>query len=232
MEMGASNMQNAAETPIPETPPNGPAVNFGVGSQGGSCFGQSFAPGLVGNAPNLACAGNLAGAPNLASVQNLANFQNLPAPQQCFGAPGFQGFQNVGCCGASPVAGAPCPQGSSCGICQGCRGMMPPGGLTPQASVIRQVADLVGQLDPHQTRELQVILQERLTGQSRMIPEYFGEMPRGQRGSGFFGEGPSLPGLPSSGVVDSGDSWNGGKPLDVFAKTEKWLTPAPVPDTG
>ena len=110
--------------------------------------------------------------------------------------------------------------------------MMPPGGLTPQASVIRQVADLVGQLDPHQTRELQVILQERLTGQSRMIPEYFGEMPRGQRGSGFFGEGPSLPGLPSSGVVDSGDSWNGGKPLDVFAKTEKWLTPAPVPDTG
>ena len=84
MEMGASNMQNAAETPIPETPPNGPAVNFGLGSQGGSCFGQSFAPGLVGNAPNLACAGNLAGAPNFASVQNLASFQNLLAPQQCF----------------------------------------------------------------------------------------------------------------------------------------------------
>ena len=52
---------------------------------------------------------------------------------------------------------------------------LPPGGLTPQASTIRQVAELVGQLDPNQTCELQLILQERLAGQACMVPKYFGD---------------------------------------------------------
>ena len=139
-------------------------------------------------------------------------------------------------CGSQPFAlgrsliGAPSPQIGE-GICQGSRGQMPPGGMTPQASVIRQVADLVGQLDPNQTRGLQVILQERLSDQARMVPEYFGEVPRPPRGVGFFGEGPALPGL-STGAGEGGESWSGGKPVDVFAKTEKWLTPAPIPDTS
>ena len=113
---------------------------------------------------------------------------------------------------------------------------MPPGGLTPQASTIRQVAELVGQLDPNQTRELQVILQERLSSQARMVPEYFGDFPRPQSGVGFFGDGPTLPGLPApinaTGSGEAQDSWSSGRPVDVFAKTEKWLTPAPVPDTS
>ena len=105
-----------------------------------------------------------------------------------------------------------------------------------QASTIRQVADLVGQLDPNQTRELQVILQERLSNQARMVPEYFGDFPRSQSGVGFFGDGPTLPGLPApnnaAGSGEAQDSWSSGRPVDVFAKTEKWLTPAPVPDTS
>ena len=224
---------------------------------GGQCLG-----GFVGSAPNLAGVANLAGGQSLAGASNLAGVpylagQNLAANQFPFpfqsgvGTSGFAGTQNFGCAHNMPcqqgfqsnlgggcfnqpfVAGTPCPQE---GICQGARGRMPPGGLTPQASTIRQVAELVGQLDPNQTRELQVILQERLSSQARMVPEYFGDFPRPQSGVGFFGDGPTLPGLPApinaAGSGEAQDSWSSGRPVDVFAKTEKWLTPAPVPDTS
>ena len=251
LEMGMTNMQSAAETPVPDTPPNGPVV----GQQGFSMCGQSFGGVSAGNvgvqnlagAPNLA-AQSLAGVSHLAGVPNLAGCQNPLGPQQFVGAPDFgvqrvggeQGLfqQNVasgsssGCCGQPFVAGTPCPQSLGYGICQGNRGQMPPGGLTPQASVIRQVADLVGQLDPNQTRELQLILNERMTGQTRMVPEYFGEIPRHPGRVGFFGEGPTLPGAQALPSGEGYDSWYGGRPLDVFAKSEKWLTPAPVPDTS
>ena len=258
MEMGTSGLNVAAETPIPETPPNGPAVGCQGSNLGSQFCGGFSAQSLSGGAPNLAASG-LASAPNLAGVPTLGgypSFQNLPGPQQCFGPPGFVGTQmgsgqgmfqqnmfqqnTSGCssngCGSQPfvlgrsLLGAPSPQNGE-GICQGSRGQMPPGGMTPQASVIRQVADLVGQLDRNQTRELQVILQERLSDQARMVPEYFGEVPRPPRGVGFFGEGPTLPGL-SAGAGEAGESWSGGRPVDVFAKTEKWLTPAPALDTS
>ena len=52
----------------------------------------------------------------------------------------------------------------------------------------------------------------------------------------FFGNGPTLPGLPApnnaAGSGEAQDSWSSGRPVDVFAKTEKWLTPAPLPDTS
>ena len=160
-------------------------------------------------------------------TQNFGCGQNMPCQQ------GFQSNLGGGCFNQPFVAGTPCPQER---ICQGVRGRMPPGGLTPQASTIRQVADLVGQLDPNQTRELQLILQERLSNQARMVPEYFGDFPRSQSGVGFFGDGPTLPGLPApnnaTGSGEALDSWSSGRPVDVFAKTEKWLTPAPVPDTS
>ena len=99
--------------------------------------------------------------------------------------------------------------------------------------MIRHVAELVGQLDPNQTRELQLILNERMTDQAaRMVPEYFGEIPRHPGRVGFFGEGPSLPGAQALPSGEGYDSWYGNRPLDVFAKSEKWLTPAPVPDTS
>ncbi len=48
-------------------------------------------------------------------------------------------------------------------------------------------------------RELQLALQERLGNQSRMIPEYFGEVPRSQSPNGHFGDsGPVLPGMVDS----------------------------------
>ena len=237
--MGMTNVQSAAETPVPET-----------------MFGQSFGGVNAGNVgvqnlagvPNLAAAQNLAGVSHLAGVPNLAGCQNPFGPQRFVGTQDF-GVQRVGgeqglfqqnmasgssggCCGQPFVAGTPCPQSLGCGICQGNRGQMPPGGLTPQASVIRQVAELVGQLDPNQTRELQLILNERMTEQTRMVPEYFGEIPRHPGRVGFFGEGPSLPGAQALPSGEGYDSWYGNRPLDVFAKSEKWLTPAPVPDTS
>ena len=59
------------------------------------------------------------------------------------------------------------------------------------------------------------------------------EFPRPQSGVGFFGDGPTLP-VPNyaGGCGEGQDSWSSGRPMDVFAKTEKWLTPAPVPDTS
>ena len=190
MEMGTANAQVAADTPVPETPPNGLASN-----QQGFCMGGQCLGGFVGPAPNLAGVANLAGGQSLAGASNLAGVpylagQNLAANQFPFpfqsgvGTSGFAGTQNFGCAQNMPcqqgfqsnlgggcfnqpfVAGTPCPQE---GICQGARGRMPPGGLTPQASTIRQVAELVGQLDPNQTRELQVILQERLSSQARIF---------------------------------------------------------------
>ena len=260
MEMGTSGLNVAAETPIPETPPNGPAGGCQGSSLGSQSYGGFGAQNLSGGVPNLAASG-LVNAPCLAGVPTLGgypSFQNLPGPQQCFGPPGFVGTQigngqgmlqqnmfqhnasgcSSGGCGSQPfvlgrsLIGAPSPQNGE-GICQGSRGQMPPGGMTPQASVIRQVADLVGQLDPNQTRELQVILQERMSSQARMVPEYFGEFPRPQSGVGFFGDGPTLP-VPNyaGGCGEGQDSWSSGRPMDVFAKTEKWLTPAPVPDTS
>ena len=163
-------------------------------------YGGFGAQNLSVSVPNLAASG-LVHATMLSwrsDLRWISLFQNLPGPQQCFGPPGLgtqigsgQGMlqQNMfqhnasGCssggCGSQPfvlgrsLIGTPSPQNGE-GICQSSRGQMPPGGMTPQASVIRQVADLVGQLDPNQTRELQVILQERMSSQARMVPKYFG----------------------------------------------------------
>ena len=81
----------------------------------------------------------------------------------------------------------------------GNRGPCLPGGLTPQASKLHQIATLAGELDATQTRELQLVLQERSGNQSRMIPEYFGEVLRSQSPNRYFGEsGPILPGMVDS----------------------------------
>ena len=95
MEMGTSGLNVAAETPVPETPPNGPAVGC-QGNNLGKFYGGFSAQSLSGGVPNLA-AGNLASAPNfLAGVPTLGgypSFQSLPVSQQCFGPPGFVGTQ-------------------------------------------------------------------------------------------------------------------------------------------
>ena len=67
MEMGTSGLNVAAETPIPETPPNGPAVACQGSSLGSQFYGRFGAQNLSGGVPNLA-AGSLGSAPNLAGV--------------------------------------------------------------------------------------------------------------------------------------------------------------------
>ena len=117
---------------------------------------------------------------------------------------------------------------SSGGICSGARGMMPGGGMT-QASKLQQIAELVGSLDANQTRTLQQMLGERLDSQARMNPEFFGDVPRDTRsqpGFGSFGDAHvKLPGVPEG-------EYEGSYSRDVFAKTEKWLSPAPIPEVG
>ena len=95
----------------------------------------------------------------------------------------------------------------------------PPGGLTPQAVSIRQIADLVETLDGNQTRVLRDMLNERVGNQERMIPEFLGDIAR-SGGVPFVAD--------ESGETLIGDSTqNRSQPLDgcVF----KIRKPAPVP---
>ena len=235
MEMGqggnASQESNAGvEVPVPSTPPgvdDARGVTFGM--QGN---GNSVTPGVG----NLGFAGNLGNAGSL-GVGGLAG---------SFGSAGSLHVPNVGGCpysNMSPMTGPFNPQGnvqpgfsgfgpsvpmSSSGICSGARGVMPGGGMT-QASKLQQIAELVGSLDANQTRTLQQMLGERLDSQSRMNPEFFGDVPRdvrGQPGFGSFGDANvRLPGVPEG-------EHEGSYSRDIFAKTEKWLSPAPVPEVS
>ena len=112
MEMGTASAQVAADTPVPETPPNGLASNQQGFCMGGQCFG-----GCVNPVPNLAGVTNLAGGQNLAGASNLAGVpylagQNLAGNQFPFpfqsgvGTSGFVGTQNFGC-----AQNVPCQQG-------------------------------------------------------------------------------------------------------------------------
>ena len=95
-----------------------------------------------------------------------------------------------------------------------------PRGVTPQASIVRQILDLVQTLDGSQTRVLQQILSERMALQSRGNPEFFGEVPRSS------GE-PFVPDWGQPVWNDDGSMKE--REQDVFSRTEKWLAPAPTP---
>ena len=100
---------------------------------------------------------------------------------------------------------------------------MHPGGLTPQAANIWQIAELVQTLDGKQTRVLRDMLSERMRQQSRMIPEFFGGVPRvSEAPVSDASHDPLL-------NEQTGDGGQNGPGLDVFSKSEKWLSPAPVP---
>ena len=92
---------------------------------------------------------------------------------------------------------------------------------TPQMATIGQIVQLVGALDPNQIRTLHQFLGERMSLEGRGVPEFFGDLPRDPAGVGGFGNvGQSLPGV-----------WEDRKETkDVFSKSEKWLSPAPIPE--
>ncbi len=235
MEMGQGGMCTAADVPVPNTPPGAEdarGATFGLPGSMNAVGGGNLGCGagnLVG-AGNLANAGGLVGAGNLASAGSFGpagNLNSAPMPGSCpysMMSPMFTGQYNPqgnvqpGLSGCGPNV----PM-SSGGICSGPRGSMPSGGMT-QASKLQQIAELVGSLDANQTRTLQQMLGERLESQMRMNLEFFGDIPR-KTGGPFVSD-------QNRDVLSGYDYGNyGGKggSLDVFSKSEKWLTPAPVP---
>ena len=95
----------------------------------------------------------------------------------------------------------------------------------PQHSVLSQISQLVGNLDANQMRTLHQVLGEQLGRQGRMLPEFFGAMPRESELGGQFGN-PSMT-LPGGCFRESEKGLR-----DVFAKSEKWLAPAPTPEVS
>ena len=121
---------------------------------------------------------------------------------------GFSGC-NQGSCDQSARVGFQPMQGG----CNSC-GSNVPGGMTPQASNVRQIVDLLQTLDSNQTRVLQQIVSERIGTQGRNVPEFFGDFPRTTQADPFVSDG-----LGEN--LGIGDGFSVRTPgLDVFSKTD------------
>ena len=99
------------------------------------------------------------------------------------------------------------------------------GVLTPQAAQIQEA----GNLNEGQLQTVQQHMQDRFVTmqQRRGVPEVFGDGLGGAADSSFVTPQP-FDVLPGFGVQQSNNHGNQ-QQLDVFAKSEKWLTPAPTP---
>ena len=116
-----------------------------------------------------------------------------------------------------------------------CQGNMPSGpvgaslgGLTPQAAQIQEVMAMLGSMSEGQLQTVQQHMQDRFVTmqQRRGVPEVFGDGLGRAADSSFVTPQP-FDVLPGFGVQQS--SHGNSQQLDVFAKSEKWLTPAPTP---
>ena len=103
------------------------------------------------------------------------------------------------------------------------------GGLTPQAAQIQEVMAMLGNLNEGQLQTVQQHMQDRFVTmqQRRGVPEVFGDGLGRAADSSFVTPQP-FDVLPGFGVQQSNSHGNS-QQLDVFAKSEKWLTPAPAP---
>ena len=115
---------------------------------------------------------------------------------------------------------------SSSRICSGSRQVLPSGSMT-HAWKLQQIAEFLGSLDATQPRTLQQMLAEKLNAQMRMNPEFFGDVPRDERNrTGFGGSRDATVTLPRVPEHDYEGLFR-----DIFfAKTEKWVSLAPVPE--
>ena len=103
------------------------------------------------------------------------------------------------------------------------------GGMTPQVATYQEILRLLPQLGTQQFSMLQQLVNTGSQAQMRGVPEVFGQNPisggcQGSQRDGFAQSrawGPSLPGSESN--------WG---PVDVFAKSEKWIRNPPIPNTG
>ena len=102
------------------------------------------------------------------------------------------------------------------------------GGLTPQVARVHEIMDLMSGLNEQQLHSVHQQLQDRFVTlqQRRGIPEVFGD-GLGRATNGSFMSPQPFDVLPGFGVQST--SGSGNQQLDVFSKSEKWLTPAPAP---
>ena len=226
-EAGCAGVSN--NVPIPPSTPssrgNQDGQNLGgVIPNAGGGFGpqQNVWGGFVPQ-PN-GPAGNLAGSVNVGNLMqgNLAS--------SCAGGPPPGMWPGVG---VSPnwneAATNPVHQSSFCG--DGARQFGPcVGGMTPQVSTYQEILRLLPQLGTQQFSMLQQLVNTGSQAQMRGVPEVFGQNPISQLGQQGFGDsfaqsrawGPSVPGMSDSAYV----------PVDVFAKSEKWIGNPPIPNTS
>ena len=208
---------------------------FNLGQNNPGLNRQSFQPG--GQSVEQGCVGNQQG---LNFQQGFQNADSSGCGNPCYvtsgpygcgqgpswsnGMPGICGQSTAGCqsgaygpCPSLPVSGT-YGRNLNSGFVGNPQNL--PGGVTPQASNVRQIVDLLQTLDGNQTRVFQQILSERMAVQSRGNPEFFGEMPRSS------GE-PFVPDWSQN--VWNEASFPPDREKDVFSRTEKWLAPAPTP---
>ena len=103
------------------------------------------------------------------------------------------------------------------------------GGMTPQVATYQEILLLLPQLGTQQFSMLQQLVNTGSQAQMRGVPEVFGQNPisggcQGSQRDDFAQSrawDPSLPGSESNWV-----------PVDVFAKSEKWIGNPPIPNTG
>ena len=116
-----------------------------------------------------------------------------------------------------------------------CQGNMPSGpvgaslgGLTPQAAQIQEVMAMLGSMSEGQPQTVQQHMQDHFVTmqQRRGVPEVFGD-GLGRAADSSFATPQPFDVLPGFGVQQS--NHGNSQQLDVFAKSEKWLTPAPTP---
>ena len=226
-EAGCAGVSN--NVPIPPSTPSsrgnqeGPNLGGVIPNAGGGFGPQQNVWGGFVPQPN-GSAGNLAGNVNVGNLiqGNLAS--------SCSGGPPPGMWPGVG---LSPnwneAATNPVPQSSCCG--DGARQFGPcVGGMTPQVSTYQEILRLLPQLGTQQFSMLQQLVNTGSQAQMRGVPEVFGQNPISQLGQQSFGDsfaqsrawGPSVPGMSDSEYV----------PVDVFAKSEKWIGNPPLPNTS
>ena len=125
----------------------------------------------------------------------------------------------------APMPSGQAPSGMGCGSQLG--------GMNPSMSNLQNVLGLIGSWSDEELLALQSHLSDRFVTvqQRRMIPERFGARLDGSSTVDPFV--PTLGGgaLPIPGQPGSVGGGQAGSNQDIFAKSEKWLAPAPVPSS-
>ena len=103
------------------------------------------------------------------------------------------------------------------------------GGLTPQTAQVQEILAMLGGLNEGQLQSVQQQMQDRFVTlqQRRGFPEVFGDGLGRAADSASFVTPQPFDVLPGFGVQRSNNVGN--QQLDIFSKSEKWLSPAPTP---